>query len=324
MTSRQESQPCYGAPMPPLRPFPAAAPPVEARAPESARPAPAVSRSDWQPPPVHLRRNGAALRIPLTPPVEYDADGYPYADAEPMAQSEQQYDQMLYAATALRWRYHKRSDVRVLGDVGIHYRKGDPTAVVAPDLFVAFGVQAPRARLSYKLWERPLPALVMEVLSEKTARRDLEEKLAIYEAMGVTEYWIHDPHGRWVEAGVQGYRRSAAGKYEEVVPHEANRWYSEVLGLELRDEGGELRFRDPVTGEDLPTTEEAAHAHEAAEGRAEAAEDRAEQEARARQAAEARAEQEADARRREAEGRQAAEARVAELEALLRARDRPA
>ena len=302
MTSRQESRPCYGASMPPVHPSPDAPPPVEARAPESARSVPTVSRSDWQPPPVHLRRNGAALRIPLTPPVEYDADGYPYADAEPM-QGEQQYDQMLYAATALRWRYHKRSDVRVLGDVGIHYRKGDPTAVVAPDLFVAFGAQGPHARLSYKLWERPLPALVMEVLSEKTARRDLEEKFAIYEAMGVAEYWIHDPHGRWVESGVRGYRRSAAGRYEEIVPHEANRWYSEVLGLELRDEGGELRFRDPMTGEDLPTTEEAAHAYEAAEDRAERAEGRAE-------AAEARAEQ--------------AEARVAELEALLRTRNRSA
>ena len=150
----------------------------------------------------------------------------------------------------------------------------------------------------------------MEVLSEKTARRDLEEKFCIYEAMGVEEYWIHDPHGQWVEAGVRGYRRSAAGEYEEIAPHAANRRYSEVLGLELRDEGGELRFRDPMTGEDLPTTEEAADAQEAAEDRAEQAANRAEQEARARQAAEARAEQ--------------AEARVAELEALLRAWNRPA
>ena len=80
------------------------------------------------------------------------------------------------------------------------------------------------------------------------------------------------------------------------------------MGLELRDEGGDLRFRDPLTGEDLPTTEEEADAREAAEGRAKREASRAE-------AAEARA-------TREAESRRAAEAKVAELEALLRARNR--
>ena len=115
---------------------------------------------------------------------------------------------------------------------------------------------------------------------------------------------------------MRGYRRSAAGKYGEIAPHEANRWYSDVLGLELRDEGRELRFRDLLTGEELPTIGEEADARVAAEDRAERAEGRAE-------AAEARAEQEADARRREAESRRAAEARVAELEALLRTRNHP-
>ena len=338
MTSRQESQPCYGAPMPPVHPSPAAASPVEARAPQSARPAPAVSRSHWQPPPVHLRRNGAEIRIPLTPPVEYDADGYPYADGAPMAHGTEHLMQMHYGFQALLRRYRHHPEVCVLSDVFISYCKGDPTAMVAPDVYVAFGTRPPPASSSYKLWEKPVPGFVLEVLSPGTAERDLEEKFAIYEAMGVAEYWVHDPHGRWVESGMRGYRWSAAGKYEEVVPHEANRWYSEVLGLELRDEGGELRFRDPMTGEDLPTTEEEADAREAAEDRAEQAESRAEQEAsrskqeaRARQAAEARAEQEADARQtaevrvaRETESRRAAETRVAELEALLRARDRPA
>ena len=187
---------------------------------------------------------------------------------------------------------------------------------MAPDVYVAFGTRPPPASSSYKLWEKPVPGFVLEVLSHKTAKRDLEEKFAIYEAMGVAEYWVHDPHGQWVESGVRGYRRSSAGRYEEIVPHEANRWYSEVLGLELRDEGGELRFRDPMTGEELPTIGEEADAHEETEDRAERAESRAEREVRARQAAEARAEQ-------EAEGRQAAEAKVAELEALLRTRNRP-
>ena len=324
MTSRKESQAWYGAFMPPVHPPPVASLPVEAPPPESARPAPAVSRSDWQPPPAHFRRNGAELRIPLTPLVSCDAEGYPYADGAPMTHGTAHLDQLLYATPALLRRYRRCAEVCVLSDVFIGYRKGDPTAMVAPDVYVAFGTRPPGGLSSYKLWEKPVPGFVLEVLSQDTAKRDLDRKFAIYEAMGVVEYWIHDPHGRWVGAGVRGYRRSEARTYEEVVPEAGPRWWSEVLGLELRDEGGNLRFRDPLTGEDLPTIAEEADAREAAEDRAEQEASRAKQEARARQAAEASAAREAEARRREAEARRAAEARVAELEALLRTRNRPA
>ena len=167
-----------------------------------------------------------------------------------------------------------------------------------------------------------ITGFVLDTLApSETARRNFDAyKFRVYESLKMPECWLHDPFKRWVEKGVQGYRRSAAGTYEEIEPLAANRWYSEALGLELRDEGGDLRFRDPLTGKDLLTLDQEDDAREAAE-----------QEVRARQAAEARAEQEADARRREAdarrkeaEGRQAAEARVAELEALLRTRNRSA
>ena len=277
-------------------PPPVASPRAEARVPHDTPP-PTVPPSGWQPP-TRVVRNGEVPHIPLTPPVEYDEDGYPCADAEPMARNTQQLDQMFYGLQALRRRYRKHPEVCVMADVCINYRKGDHNAAVAPDLLVAFGVWRPHRWPSYKLWEQPLPALVMEVLSQETARRDLDGKFRVYEWMGVPEYWLHDPHGRWIEAGVRGYRLSGAGVYEEIAPIAVNRWYSEGLGLVLRDEGGDLRFHDPVTGRDLPTAEEEADAREALESQAG-------QEARARQAAEARAAR--------------AEARVAELEALLRA-----
>ena len=56
---------------------------------------------------------------------------------------------------------------------------------------------------------------------------------------------------------------------------------SEVLGLELRAKGEEMRFRDPATGETLLSHDEEHVAHLAARVRAEAAEARvAELEAR--------------------------------------------
>ena len=50
---------------------------------------------------------------------------------------------------------------------------------------------------------------------------------------------------------------------------------SAVLGLELRPEGGLVRFRDPVAGEDLIGLEDVISGRAAAEARASAAEERA-------------------------------------------------
>ncbi|MGH9127840.1 MAG: Uma2 family endonuclease [Acidimicrobiales bacterium] len=61
---------------------------------------------------------------------------------------------------------------------------------VQPDLLV---VTSEQARLA--LLEEELPRLVVEVLSPGAANRarDLEDKFALYEAVGVPAYWVVDP-----------------------------------------------------------------------------------------------------------------------------------
>jgi Uma2 family endonuclease len=54
--------------------------------------------------------------------------------------------------------------------------------------------------------------LAVEVLSPSTRRRDLSNKLRLYERAGVTEYWVLDPVEDSVEVyGLNegGYRREA-------------------------------------------------------------------------------------------------------------------
>ena len=72
---------------------------------------------------------------------------------------------------------------------------------------------------------------------------------------------------------------------------------SDTLGLELRVQGGEMRFRDPATGQVLRSHREEAAARRDAESRADAAAARVEAHAAALRTA---------------------DARIAELEALLR------
>ena len=229
---------------------------------------------------------------PHLPPAAVD---YPSSDGKPLAENDLQARAILYAFGALRVRYReRRSDVYVSADLLIYYEEGNPRVSVAPDVFVVFGVED-HARMSYKVWEEGEgPDFVLEVASPNTWEEDVERKPGIYAGLGVREYFLFDPTGEHYTPRLQGYRLVEGG-YERLAAVESiDRTLtltSEVLGLELRAKGEEMRFHDPVKGEPLLS-----YAETHAAWREEAA-----------------------ARKQEAAARRAAEARVAELEARVRA-----
>ena len=259
---------------------------------------------------------------------------YPSGDGKPMAENDWQLHAILDAVSTLYRYFENRPDVYVSGDLLIYYEEGNPQARVAPDVFVVFGVPKHR-RMTYKLWEEgPVPAFAMEVASAGTWREDEGRKAALYERLEIREYWQYDPTGDYLGLHLKG-RRLVDGAYEPQPVVESLDGTlilrSETLGIEMRVNGEDMRFRDPATGRDLPRLFEEHAARRAAEGEAEreaavrrAAEGEAEREAAVRRAAEGEAEREAAARRaaegeagRELAARRAAEARIAELEALL-------
>ena len=231
---------------------------------------------------------------------------YPTSDGQPMAETEVHGECMVYLAFALRWWFkrHGRDDVYVGSNNFLYYERGNPRAVVSPDVYVVVGAPA-GLRDTYMLWNEPKgPDFVLEVTSASTRRTDERRKREVYAALGVTEYFLYDPRAEYLAPPLQGWRLHE-GAYRAVpaVTMLSNRGAalaSEVLGLELRDEreARRLRLHDRAAGEDLLTHEEAERAREEAE--------------RIREEAE-RARKEATAACR------AAEARVAELEARLRA-----
>ena len=231
---------------------------------------------------------------------------YPSGDGKPMAENDWQLRAILGSVAALDFHFQHRPNVYVSGDLFIYYEEGNPRARVAPDVFVAFGVPKHR-RMTYKLWEEgQVPAFVMEVASRGTWREDEGRKAELYERLGMQEYWQYDPTGDYLGLHLKG-RRLVDGAYEPqpVVKSLDGTLIlrSETLGIEMRVNGEDMRFRDPATGRDLPRLFEEHAARRAAESEAE-------REAAARHAAEIRAERELAARR-------AAEARIAELVALL-------
>lgn len=242
-----------------------------------------------------------ALYRPV-PPFDCDDDGYPHDDS---AAVENDYHDRLraYLGSTMCARYADRDDVYVATDLGLYFEEGNRAAVVVPDLMVVLGVPS-RHRLSYKLWQEPkVPDVVAEVLSERTWRRDLTVKPALYRDLGVPEFWVLDVIDE-LPAPVTGMRLTGAGDYQPIAPSSDGALASEKLGLALLDNDRNFRFRDLATGEIIPDYTESEAMRKAARAEADAAHARTR--AAQAEAREARAEAAAAARR------------LAELEERLR------
>lgn len=183
-------------------------------------------------------------------PLQRDDIYYPESDGQPMAETDLHRDEMYDLIHALRRRYRDVPDVYVTGNLFFYYVKGDPRSVVAPDVFLVYGV-AKRKRRTYKLWEeRRVPSLVIELTSDSTKDEDLSKKKRCYESLGIEEYFLHDPYGDYLDPTLQGHRL-VNGRYRPIDPEADGSLRSLTTGLILQVEGYRLRLVDAVTGERL-------------------------------------------------------------------------
>lgn len=246
-------------------------------------------------------------------PLEQEIE-YPTSDGQPMAETTLHRKVMNDLIGGLELRYAGVPDVWVGGNLFLCYERGNPAAIVAPDVLLAKGVTK-WDRPNYLLWEETIPSLVVEVTSRKTRREDQGKKKLLYERLGIEELVLFDPYGEYLRPRLQGYRLSW-GRYQSVAPEKDGSLLSQTTSLRFESEGERLRLVDASTGEPLLWPEEidAARRKEAAARRREAAARKA-AEARAA-AAEARAAEEAAARRETEDRLQALER---ELERLRKA-----
>jgi Uma2 family endonuclease len=177
---------------------------------------------------------------------------YPESDGEPMAETEIHLDVTIDLIQGLRRRYRDDAGVYVVGDMFLYYVEGDPRSVVSPDVFLVRGVpKTPRRRI-YKLWEEgKAPSLVIEVTSDSTRDEDVRKKKAIYEQLGVEEYFLFDPLGDYLKPHLQGYRLHN-GRYQRLAAEADGSLRSLTTGLILRPEDTGLRLVDAETGKPIP------------------------------------------------------------------------
>lgn len=103
--------------------------------------------------------------------------------------------------------------------------------VVEPDLVFIAPDQLDALTVKYI---QGAPALVIEILSPSTRRRDLGIKRALYDKFGVREYWIVDP----TKLTVTVYRRERTGAF--------------ALAAELTSDAGSVLETPLIPGFSLP------------------------------------------------------------------------
>src|SRR5207302_111022 len=101
-----------------------------------------------------------------------------------------------------------------------------------------------------------VPNAIVEVCSKKTWRANLNEKRVLFASLGVKEYFLFDPEGRFIRPRLQGYRRNGE-VYAPLTYDDDNRLHSAELGLYLKADGSLLRLIDARTGEPILTRKEA-------------------------------------------------------------------
>ena len=178
---------------------------------------------------------------------------YPTRDGKPMAETDKHREIATYFIQALKAFYEARADVYVSGNNFVFWEEGNPKARLSPDAYVVFGVPG-HLRDSYKSWEEGgrLPDVVFEFTSKKTQREDTDTKLPRYQsALRTPEYFLFDPTGDYLRPRLQGYRLEGGRCVRLELVDE--RLHSEQLGLDLVQEGENLRLFDPARSQFLLT-----------------------------------------------------------------------
>lgn len=153
-------------------------------------------------------------------------------------------------------RFGSRDDVLVAGNCFIYYKNHGYPERVWLDCFVAFGVDRDdvRNRGCYYTWKTgKAPDFVLEIRTPArplASDRDIVREL--YSALGISEYWTFDAAGVGRGRGGLYGGRLVGGRYEEIALTAEDdggvRGYSPTLGLDLVQENGRLRLRDPDAG----------------------------------------------------------------------------
>jgi Uma2 family endonuclease len=176
---------------------------------------------------------------------------------EPPLESNLHLRQIVLLIQCLEWLWQDREDYFAAGNLTIYYSPNQKKSEEfrGPDFFLVLGTTRNQNRRSWVVWQEggKYPNLIVEILSESTAKTDRGEKKQIYQDIFRTpDYFWFDPNSLEFE----GFTL-ISGVYQPIKPNEQGWLWSEQLSLYLGIYEGKLRYFT-AEGELVPTPEEAA------------------------------------------------------------------
>jgi Uma2 family endonuclease len=100
-----------------------------------------------------------------------------------------------------------------------------------PDFFAVLGIDGSYPRQGWVVWDEDgrYPDVIIELMSPSTAKVDLTVKKALYEKTFKTaDYFVYDP---FVPNSLQGWHLGASGVYEQLIPNDKGKLWSQALEL---------------------------------------------------------------------------------------------
>jgi Uma2 family endonuclease len=227
--------------------------------------------------------------------ISYYYDSHP-TEEDLMGESSQHHAVIGYLEELLTWLFHQQA-CAVYVNLNFYATDDEDEYPIVPDVAVIKGVPF-RHEISWRIGVTgPAPQVVFEMASDKTWKRDLDEKPPAYARIGVQEYYAFDPYEPPLPLSRRRGRRlfgwhvdADTGLMRQRAPRPDGSLWSPQLNSWLRPDGMFLRLYDPCRRLTKGEVDEA----------------KVEREALARQAESARAEREALARQAEAERAEAA------------------
>jgi Uma2 family endonuclease len=175
---------------------------------------------------------------------------------EPEMESSLHYIQLSLLVACLEWLWRDRNDFFIGANLTVYYSEQQlrNRDFRGPDLFLVRNTQK-HPRRSWVVWQEDgkYPDIIIELLSESTARVDRNEKKVLYQNRFRTpEYFWFDPE----DLEFAGFRLIGR-EYQPIAASEFGRLWSDTLELYLGIYEGKLRYFSP-DGLLVPTPEEAA------------------------------------------------------------------
>lgn len=169
-----------------------------------------------------------------------------YSD-EPPVESDFHLRQIILLLTCLDWLWQDRSDYYASSNLTIYYSEAQlkKRDFCGPDFFVVLGTEK-RPRKSWVVWaeDGKYPNVIVEILSDSTAKVDRTEKKTLYQnTFRTPEYFWFDPN----TLEFQGFSL-INGHYQALQTNAQGYLWSEQLGLFLGVYNDQLRYFDADGG----------------------------------------------------------------------------